>query len=153
MKKTILLFVLLLSIIRVSAQKERFNIPEDFGKTESTVLITEGARNKITESMVEAFEKEYKGNFEAITGTGKYSNTSKYDASKYRYVFYVLENYNPGYFVGRDRFPPTTDWKFGILDRQTGKSYEQDFWSGNFKKGSRNYVKNLEEMRKKNAGN
>jgi hypothetical protein len=39
------------------------------------------------------------------------------------------------------------------MDRSTGKTYEQEFYSGSYKKGARNYAKNLEELRIKNAGN
>ena len=143
--------LLLFSLNNASAQKEKFNLPEDFGKTETTVLISPGTRDKISESMVEAFEKEYKGKFEAVDE--KYPKISKYDIAKYRYVFYVTEHENPGYWVGRERFPPTTDYKFGLMDRSTGKNYEQDFYSGNFKKGAKNYSKNLELLRAKNSGN
>ena len=151
MYKLLLLIAFLFSIINVKAQKEKYNFPEDFGKTETTVLISPGAKDKITESMVEAFEKEYKGKFEAIDD--RYPKSSKYDMTKYRYVFYITEQENPGYFVGRDRFPPTTDYKFGLMDRSTGKTYEQDFYSGNYKKGARNYAENLEKLRSKNSGN
>jgi hypothetical protein len=151
MYKLLLSIALFFSIINVKAQKEKYNLPEDFGKTETTVLISPGAKDKITESMVEAFEKEYKGKFEAIDD--RYPKSSKYDMTKYRYVFYITEHENPGYFVGRERFPPTTDYKFGLMDRSTGKSYEQDFYSGNYKKGARNYAENLEKLRSKNSGN
>ena len=124
-------------------------MPEDFGKMGTTVLISPGAKDKITESMVEAFEKEYKGKFEAIDDS--YLKSSKYDIAKYRYVFYILEHQNPGYWVGRERFPPTTDYKFGLMDRSTGKTYEQDFYSGSYKKGARNYAENLEKLRVKNS--
>lgn len=133
------------------AQKDKYNFPEDFGKTETVILISPGSRDKITESMLEAFEKEYKWKVEAVDD--KYPKASKYDLKIYRYVFYVTEHENPGYFVGRDRFPPTTDYKFGLMDRSTGKTYEQDFYSGNYKKGARNYAENLEKLRVKNSGN
>jgi hypothetical protein len=151
MRKLFLLLVLLISLTNVKAQKEKYNFPPDFGKTETTVLISPGAKDKITESMVEGFEKEYKGKFEAIDD--RYPKGTKYDIAKYQYVFYILEHMNPGYWVGRERFPPTTDYKFGLMDRSTGKTYEQDFYSGSYKKGARNYAKNLEELRIKNAGN
>jgi len=151
MRKLILSIIVLFSLNSVKAQKEKYNLPEDFGKTETTVLISPGPKDKITESMVEAFEKEYKGKFEAVDD--RYPKSSKYDIAKNRYVFYILEHENPGYWVGRERFPPTTDYKFGLMDRSTGKSYEQDFYSGNYKKGARNYAENLEKLRAKNSGN
>lgn len=151
MNKLLLSIILIIGLSNVWAQKEKYNFPEDFGKTETTVLVSPGTRDKITESMVEVFEKEYKGKFEAVDD--KYPKGSKYDLKTYRYVFYIREHENPGYWVGRERFPPTTDYVFGLIDRSTGKTYEQDFYSGNFKKGARNYAKNLEELRKKNTGN
>ncbi len=151
MKNLILSILILFSLTDVKAQKEKYNLPEEFGKTETTILISPGAKDKITESMVEAFEKEYKGKFESIDD--KYPQSSKYDLAKYRYVFYIIQHENPGYWVGRERFPPTTDYKFGLMDRTTGKSYEQDFYSGSYKKGARNYAGNLEKLRVKNSGN
>lgn len=151
MYKLVLSIVLLFSINHVNAQKEKYNMPEDFGKTETTVLISPGPKDKITESMVEAFEKEFKGKFEAIDD--RYPKSSKYDIGKYRYVFYILEHQNPGYWIGKDRFPPTTDYLFGLMDRFTGKTYDQNFYSGNYKKGARNYAENLEKLRVKNSVN
>lgn len=150
MYKLILSISFLFLLTQVSAQKEKYNMPEDFGNTETTVLISPGPKDKITESMIEAFEKEYKGKFEAIDD--RYPKSSKYDIAKYRYVFYILEHQNPGYWVGRERFPPTTDYIFGLTDRSTGKSYEQDFYSGSYKKGAKNYAENLEKLRVKNSG-
>ena len=63
MKNLLFSLLLLISFNNVKAQKEKYNFPEDFGKTETVVLISPGTRDKITESMVEAFEKEYKGKF------------------------------------------------------------------------------------------
>ena len=88
MYKLLLSITLLFSLSHVNAQKEKYNLPEEFGKTETTILISPGAKDKITESMVEAFEKEYKGKFESIDD--KYSQSSKYDIVKYRYVFYII---------------------------------------------------------------
>jgi len=94
MYKLLLSIALFFSIVNVKAQKEKYNFPEDFGKMETTVLISPGPKDKITESMVEAFEKEYKGKFEAIDD--RYPKSSKYDIAKYRYVFYITEHENPG---------------------------------------------------------
>jgi hypothetical protein len=58
MYKLVLSIALLFSINHVNAQKEKYNMPEDFGKMETTVLVSPGAKDKITECMVEAFEKE-----------------------------------------------------------------------------------------------
>jgi hypothetical protein len=158
MKKIIFctLFILsafLCNIQSANAQDDKdsgFNFPPDFGKTETIILIAPGTSDKITESIVEAFEKTYKGKFEL--SPNKYAKGKKYQSGSYQYIFIVSEHYNPGRWIGRERFPPTTDYKFGLYDMKTGKSYDQDFWSGSYKKGAKNYVKHLEELRKKNAG-
>lgn len=158
MKKTIfyplfLLALLLCSRQTITAQEERdngFNFPPDFGKTDIIILIAPGTSDKITESIVEAFEKNYQGKFEL--SPDKYAKGKKYQTGAYQYIFMVTEHQNPGRWIGRERFPPTTDYKFGLYDMKTGKSYDQDFWSGSYKKGAKNYVKHLEEIRKKNAG-
>jgi hypothetical protein len=129
--------------------EDDFNLPPDFGKAETIILVSPGSKDKITESIQEAFEKEYSGKFEFIQS--QYPPSGKYAPEKYRFTFFVTEKSNPGQWIGKERFPPTTDYKFGLMDRQTGKSYQQDFWSGSYKKGARNYVKKMEEARKKNG--
>jgi hypothetical protein len=136
---------------QLSAQKDDdFNFPPDFGKTATTILIAPATKDKVTESFADAFEKEYKGLFELTADA--FPKSSKYKAAKYKYVFVAMEKENPAQTIGRDRFPATTDYKFGLRDMLTGKTYYQDFWSGSYKKGARNYVKHLEKLRKQNAG-
>lgn len=145
----ILLFCISLS---VNAQKKDkgFNFPPDFGKTETTVLIREGSKDKITEAMVAAFEKEYKGKFEAESDIAP---KKKNNTETYRYVFFVTEEEQPAQWIGRDRFPATTNYRFGLLDLKTGQAYRTAFLSGAYKKGAKYYAEHLEEFRKENAGN
>jgi hypothetical protein len=128
-------------------KKDDFNLPPDFSSKESVILIAPGSSDKITESMEEIFEKNYTGKFEM--SASKKSPVSKYPDETAVYLFMVTEKMSPGYSVGRDRFPPTTDYKFGLTDLRTGKSYYQDFWSGSYKQGGKQYVKKLEARRKK----
>ena len=64
----------------------------------------------------------------------------------------VMEDYQPGKWIGKERFPPTTNYKFGLMNIKTGQSYYTEFWSGAYKKGAKYYVKHLEDFRAKNAG-
>jgi hypothetical protein len=151
-KTTILLAFLLFLCQGVNAQskkEERFNFPEDFGKEETIVLISEGLTDKISESMIKAFEKHYKGKFELISDT---TISDVMNVNKYRYIFNVREGISPAYSVGKDRFPASPIYKFGLTDRKTGKEYPTDFWSGSHKKGAIYYAENLEKLRKKNSG-
>jgi hypothetical protein len=142
--------VILFSSLQLFAQKEEeFNFPPDFGKAETIILIAPATKDKVTESFVEAFEKEYTGQYEQIAE--QYPKGNKYKGDKYQYVFFVTEKENPARTIGRDRFPATTDYKFGLRDLKTGKTWQQDFWSGSYKKGAKNYVKHLEALRKRNA--
>lgn len=155
MKKFTLISVLVSALtffaLPCFAQKDKgFNFPEGFGSTETTVLISPGSSDKITEAMTEAFEKEYKGKYEAIASSTVPKNKS--DLEKYRYVFFVTEVYTPAKFVGRDRWPATTDYKFGLRDMKTGESYQTEFLSGSYKKGAKYYVEHLEEFRIANGG-
>ena len=149
MKFLLTTFTLFLSIA-ASAQKDKgFNFPPDFGKSETTVLIRDGSKGKITEAMVEAFEKEYSGKF---TQELSLSTKQKKDTAGYRYIFYVTEEFQPGQFVGKERFGPTTNYRFGMIDRVTQKIYRTEFQSGAYGKGAKYYVKNLEKFRKENGG-
>jgi hypothetical protein len=148
---SLLLSLCLFFSVAVNAQKkDDFNIPEDLGKTETTILVPPATSDKITESILEAFEDNYKGKYQAIAD--QYPKSSKYSPDKYQYIFIVSEKHNPAQFIGRDRFPATTDYKFGLMDMKTGKRYEQDFWSGSYKKGAKAFINQMEEIRKKNAG-
>lgn len=151
MIRRIFILTLLLTAVNTGfAQKDKkddFNLPPDFSTTESIILIAPGSSDKITEAMEEIFEKNYSGKYEL--STSKKPPLSKYPDGTGVYLFVISENFNPGFSVGRDRFPPSTDYKFGLTDLRTWKSYYQDFWSGSYKKGAKQYVKQLEERRKK----
>ena len=142
---------LILGQSSLKAQKDDYNIPSDLGKQETTILIMPCSRDKITESMSEIFEKNYGGKFQVIYE--KFPTEKKYSLEKFRFAFVIFEEESPGYWVGRERFPPTTNYRFGLVDRTTGQIYKQDFLSGNYIKGGKNYVRRMEEVRKANAGN
>ena len=125
------------------SQKDKgFNFPPDFGKTETLIVIGPIYSDKVTEGIIEAFEKEYKGRFERIEDT--YGKNVKEKPGLRTFVLTVM--------VMPSRVPNTSNYKFGLIESKTGKSYECDFWSGSYKKGARYYAKNLEEFRLANGG-
>ncbi|MDB5200953.1 MAG: hypothetical protein JWQ27_362 [Ferruginibacter sp.] len=149
-KTALVLFFFLGISASLFAQKDKgFNFPPDFGKTETTVLIGEGSKDKISEAMLEAFEKEYGGKFIAEAAADKKKTTDK---DQFRYVFFVTEEVQPAQFIGRDRFPATTNYRFGLFDLKTGIRYQTEYVSGAYGKGAKYYVKNLEKFRKDNGG-
>jgi len=149
--RSISLAVLSILITTVTwAQKDKgFNFPPEFGKAETTVLIRDGSKDKITKAMTEAFEKEYTGKFAAEASVGA---KAKKDTANYRYLFFVTEEHQPAQTIGRDRFPATTNYRFGLMDMSTGRSYQTEFISGAYSKGAKYYAKHLEEFRKSNGG-
>lgn len=152
MKNRLLLLVSFfwtLGLSSLKAQKDDFHIPADLGKQETTVLILPCSRDKITENMSEIFEKNYGGKFQVVYES--FPSEKKYSLEKYRFAFIIFEETSPGYWVGRERFPPTTNYRFGMIDRVAGKTYKQDFLSGSYTKGGKSYVRQMEEVRKANA--
>lgn len=143
-----ILFVVI-GLSSVKAQKDDFNIPSHLGNQETTILILPCFRYKITESMNEIFEKNYGGKFQMIYD--RIPSATKYSFEKFRFAFVVFEETSPGYWVGHERYPPTTSYRFGLIDRATGKTYKQDFQSGSYTKGGKNYVRQMEEVRKANV--
>lgn len=152
MRKLIVTFTigLLATFVSRAQKKDDFNIPENLGKGGLTILVASASSDKVTKEILEAFEEYYKGKYEAVST--QYPKSSNYKTEKYQYIFVVSEKLNPAQTIGRDRFPATTDYKFGLIDIATGKRYEQDFWSGSYKKGAKAFIKKMEEMRKKNEG-
>ncbi len=152
LKKTAILPLFFLVTIHSNAQKSSgFNIPEDFGKNGSAVLISViTASDKAKESIEETFQEEYKGKSELLNKA--FDKLKPAEKEKYQYIFTVESNYVAARTIGNERYPATTDYKFGIIDVKTGKKYMQDFWSGSYKKGAKKYAEALEEKRKKNAG-
>jgi hypothetical protein len=81
----------------------------------------------------------------------------KNDSSKLTKIeYFIVRNFNDDSasdrsIGGRDRYPATTNYRFGLVDRQTGQTYQTEFLSGAYGKGARYYVKHLEKFRKANA--
>jgi hypothetical protein len=151
MRPLILSFFLLGSLL-AGAQKNTPNfeeIPPELGKDNLTLLVMDEDKNAVSKAIYETFEKHYKGPYEIQPRSMVY--TKKYaDATKYRFLFTVITRDVPGQWIGRERFPPTVDYSYGVFDRRTGKQYKLDGWAGGFKRSMVDYVKRMEEAR---AGN
>jgi hypothetical protein len=151
MRLLVLSFFLSVSLCAAGQKNSNFEeIPPELGLDKSILLVQDEDKNAVSKALYEAFEKYYKGAYEIQPQTVVYSK--KYlDAVKYRYVFTVFTKLVPGYWVGRERFPPTTDYSYGVLDRYTGKQYKLDGWAGGFKRSMNDYVKELEKTRAANS--
>jgi hypothetical protein len=146
----VFLFFICCYLPGANAQKEDFHIPPDLGVDNRIILVAPASKDKVTESILDAFSDIYKGKYEATAN--RYPDKNKLDQKKYQYIFFVWETISPARYIGKDRFPETTNYKFGLVDVKTGQTYEQDFWSGSYKKGAKNFIKQMEEARKKNSG-
>ena len=151
MRPLILSFFLLASLITAGQKNSNFEeIPPELGKDNLTLLVQDEDKNALSKAIYETFEKHYKGPYEIQPSSMTY--TKKYaDATKYRFLFTVIMKDVPGYWVGRERFPPTIDYSYGVFDRRTGKQYKLDGWAGGFKRSMVDYVKRMEEVRASNA--
>jgi hypothetical protein len=142
--KALFFSVFLFVAVNGYSQKDKgFNFPPDFGKTETLLIIGTVSSDKVTESIIEAFEKEYKGRVETIQD--QYGKNVKEKPGVRTFVLTVME-------MPSSAIPNSSDYKFGLTELKTWKSYECDFWSGSYKKGARYYAKHLEEFRKANGG-
>lgn len=151
--RQLLLSFLLFAFVFASGQKgSNFEeIPPELGKEKNMVLLVQDEdKNAVSKAIYETFEKHYKGAYEIQPRTMTYSK--KYaDATKYRFLFTVITRDVPGQWIGRERFPPTTDYSYGVFDRRTGIQYRLDGWAGGFKRSMVDYVKRLEEKRAENS--
>ena len=123
-------------------------VPPDLGKEATTILIVETERDMVNKAFDDVFTKTYKGSFEIISdnyGSKKYS-----DVKKYRYVFQTFIKFIDARGFGDSRVPATYEYSYRVLDRETGKTYGEEWGSDAWKNYLKKYVKKLEEMRKSN---
>lgn len=150
--RSILILAFSFATLLASGQKTTppEEVPPELGVGNLVLLVQDEDKNALSKAIAETFEKHYKGPYEILPMTTIQSK--KYlDASKYRFVFVVLTKQNPGQWIGRERFPPTTDYAYAVLDRRIGKQYRLDGWAGGFKRSMVDYVKQMEKVRASNA--
>jgi hypothetical protein len=120
-------------------------IPADFGKGNSTIIIVNSGKTKVDKFVTYAFEKYYRGNFES----GKNSSATKQNTSSHFYTFNTYIDFNPGSFTSSGRQAPSTDIYFGITDLKTNKIYK-NLRYGNYKKCAKFFIQALEVVRSRN---
>ncbi|MFM7671955.1 MAG: hypothetical protein ACKO6Q_05105 [Bacteroidota bacterium] len=125
-------------------------VPPALGVDNLTLLVQDEDKNQLSKTISEMFEKHYKGPYE-IQPASVIQSKKYLDATKYRFVFVVLTKQNPGQWIGRERFPPTTDYAYAVLDRRLGIQYRLDGWAGGFKRSMADYVKEMGKVRASNA--
>jgi len=143
---------MLFGCLFLSAQKNevRQEVPPELGVGNGILLVQDEDKNQLSKAIAETFEKHYKGPYEILPAS--MIQSKKYlDAKKYRFVFAVLTKQNPGQWIGRERFPPTTDYAYAVVDRLEGKQYRLDGWAGGFKRSMVDYVKQMEKVRSENT--
>ena len=145
--KLVLLFfcgILFASCLSTKTFLKNDQIPSDFGKGNSSILIIPSPNKKVNRAVENAFDKYYKGGFEI----GQKS-TGKRNAASHYYTFNTYLDFNRGEFTSYGRQAPSTDIYFGITDLQTNKTYK-NLRFGNYNKCAKLFVQALEMVRKRN---
>lgn len=140
-----LCILVLTSCVSTKTFLKNDQIPTDFGKGKSTVIVITSGNKKVDRAVEYAFEKYYKGSFE----NGQSSLAKKQINETHFYTFNTYTSYNPGVFTSNGRQAPSTDIYFGVTDLKTNKSYKNIRY-GNYKKFSKLFVQALEIVRKRN---
>jgi len=149
-------------IIRSYIKKDTENVPPDFGKEKTTLLVVR-ERKGYNKKVDKIFQKHYTGDYVFIDREElytKYSDTTNYryliddDVSISKmYVTTVTTDRSTG-FQSRSTAPQSSGSRsFHILDRKTRKIHDTGISSGtSWKKILKTYLKKLDSERKKNGG-
>jgi len=149
-------------IINSYIKKDTENVPPDFGKEKTTLLVVR-ERKGYNKKVDKIFQKHYTGDYIFIDReelNTKYSDTTNYryliddDVSISKmYVTTVTTDRSTG-FQSRSTAPQSSASRsFHILDRKTRKIHDTGISSGtSWKKILKTYLKKLDSERKKNGG-
>ena len=132
------------AIIRSYVNKDTENLPTDFGKEKSTVLVIQH-KNSYNKKVESNFKKYYKGDYIMVSKDDV--NTKYSDIAKYRYIFdntkFITDRTNGGL--------SSAALSFHIIDRQSNHLYDAEISSGSsYKKIVKAYVAKMERIRKRN---
>jgi len=150
-------------IIKSYIRKDTENVPPDFGKEKTTLLVIQ-ERKGYTKKVKKIFDGHYSGDYVFVTWA---ELDNKYgDAINYRYVLDDDVSVSKSYvttvttdrstgFQTRSTAPQSSASRsFHILDRKTKKIHDTGVSSGtSWKKILKVYLKKLDTERKKNGGN
>ncbi len=135
------------AIIKSYINKDDKNVPADFGKDKSPVLVVKW-KKKYNNKVAKYFKEYYKGEYLFISR--KELQTTYTDTLKYRYIFG-----NDFFVTSRVAGMPgesSGSLSFRLTDRATNKTYETGVSSGtSWGTIAKTYIKKLEKAREKNA--
>jgi hypothetical protein len=152
-------------VIKSYIRKDTENIPPDFGKEKTTMLVVEehkGYNNKIEKVLKDNYSGDY------IFITREELDTKYSDKDKYRYILddevmisrpdkvtiTHTTDLNTGFTRSESDNKPSASRSFHILDRKTNKIHDTGVSSGtSWKTILKAYLKKLDSERKKNGGN
>jgi hypothetical protein len=136
-------------IIKSVIKKDNENVPVDFQKDKTPVLIVKW-KKKVDKKVEGYFKQYYKGEYLVVSNEELQTKYS--DLSKYRYLFsstrhiHHYENLTPGQ-------PGTSaaGLSFNLYDRQKDSVYDTGVESGtSWKLIAKTYIKKLDQTREKN---
>jgi hypothetical protein len=149
-------------IINSYIRKDTENVPPDFGKGKTTLLVVR-ERKGYNKKVDEIFQKYYTGDY--IFVDREELNTKYSDTINYRYVIdddisisrsevtTMTRNSSTGMSTRSNEVRSAASRSFHILDRKTKNIHDTGVSSGtSWKKILKTYLKKLDSERKKNAG-
>ena len=170
MKITYLLFIVPLlalsscgAIIKSYIRKDEGNVPQDFGKQKTTLLVLE-QRKGYNKQVGKILNKFYSGGYAFVSEEDLKIKPYK-DTIKYRYLLNdkltisrsdIISTVPVGVRAGQQTSNrvSTASRSFRIIDRKTQKVYETGVSSGvSWKAVLKAYLKKLDNERIKNGGN
>jgi hypothetical protein len=152
-------------IIKSYIRKDTENVPPDFGKEKTTMLVLQ-ERKGYTKKIKKILNDNYSGDYVFVT---REELKTKYsDAEKYRYILdddititrrdvitiTHTTDLNTGFTTTDAQNRSTASRSFHILDRKSNKIHDTGVSSGtSWKTILKSYLKKLDSERKKNGGN
>ena len=151
------------SIIKSQINKDAENVPTDFGKSKTTILVIEKG-NDYNKKVDDVFKKNYTGNY--IFVKSEELDTKYNDMGSYRYVLadnvgvlrtrVITSTIDPnvGVVSKTSEVRYAASRSFQILDRKTDKIHDTRISSGtSWQTILKTYLQKLDTERKKNGGN
>ncbi len=150
------------AIIKSSINKDDSNVPPEFGRQKSTLLVLSHG-NGYNSKVEKIIKKSYSGEYSFVSKQ-ELTNKPYNDTIKYRYLLndnistdrtFTGSTYSVGSKAGQqtNEMTSTAARSYYITDRKTNKVFGTDISSGtSWKKILQVYLKKLDTERKKNGG-
>src|SRR5215204_414817 len=150
-------------IIRSYIKKDTENVPPDFGKGKTTILVIKHKQNGYNKKVDKLFKQNYTGDY-ILTTREELDNKYK-DSINYRYVLdddisvskmyvtTVTTDRSTGFSTRTTEPRSSASRSFHIIDRKTNKIHDTGVSSGtSWKTILKTWLKKLDSERKKNEG-